>query len=52
MCCVANYLFPQGRVVSGDKTALEEVQKAAAAAGALKVQVRVQCRNPEQHISD
>lgn len=40
---MANYLFPQGRVVSGDKTALEEVQKAAAAAGALKVQVRREC---------
>jgi [acyl-carrier-protein] S-malonyltransferase len=36
---VANYLFPQGRVVSGDKDALEVVQKAAAAAGALKVQM-------------
>ena len=42
VCCVANYLFPQGRVVSGDKSALEEVQKAAAASGALKVQVSMQ----------
>lgn len=36
---MANYLFPQGRVVSGDKVALEEVQKAATAAGALKAQM-------------
>ena len=39
VCSVANFLFPQGRVVSGDKSALEEVQKSAAAAGALKVQM-------------
>ena len=37
VCSVANYLFPQGRVCSGDRSALEEVQKSASAAGALKV---------------
>jgi [acyl-carrier-protein] S-malonyltransferase len=31
VCVVANYLFPQGRVVSGDKNALEEVTKLATA---------------------
>ena len=36
VCEVANYLFPQGRVVSGDRVALEEVTKRAVAAGALK----------------
>jgi len=41
VCHVANYLFPQGRVVSGDSAALADVQKAAAAAGALKVQARM-----------
>jgi len=35
---IANYLFPQGRVVSGDKTVLTEVQKMATDKGALKVQ--------------
>ena len=34
---IANYLFPQGRVVSGDKTALARVEKKAQAEGALKV---------------
>jgi len=36
VCKMANYLFPQGRVVSGHKEALEEVQKLATARGALK----------------
>ena len=40
VCEVANYLFPQGRVVSGDRVALEEVTKRAVAAGALKVRAR------------
>lgn len=38
VCQVANHLFPQGRVVSGHKTALEEVQKLATNKGALKAQ--------------
>ncbi len=42
VCQIANYLFPQGRVVSGHKAALEEVQKLATQKGALKaVQVAV-----------
>ena len=32
---MANYLFPQGRVVSGDKAVLEDVLAKATAAGAL-----------------
>jgi len=36
VCDVANYLFPQGRVVSGDKNVLEEVTKLATAKGAMK----------------
>lgn len=36
VCKMANYLFPQGRVVSGHKEALEMVQKLATARGALK----------------
>jgi [acyl-carrier-protein] S-malonyltransferase len=36
VCQIANYLFPQGRVVSGDKAALEEVTRLATAKGALK----------------
>eukprot|EP00890_Picochlorum_soloecismus_P003879 jgi/Picsp_1/4492/NSC_06713-R1_malonyl :acp acyltransferase len=36
VCQVANFLFPQGRVVSGHKAALEEVQKLATKKGALK----------------
>lgn len=36
VCQIANYLFPQGRVVSGHKVALEEVQRAATQKGALK----------------
>lgn len=35
-CQIANYLFPQGRVVSGHKEALEEAQRLATARGALK----------------
>lgn len=35
-CQIANYLFPQGRVVSGHKEALEEAQRLATAKGALK----------------
>lgn len=31
VCAVANYLFPQGRVVSGDKAALEEARTSARA---------------------
>lgn len=38
VCQIANYLFPQGRVVSGHKDALEEVQKLATNKGALKAQ--------------
>jgi len=34
---IANYLFPQGRVVSGDKSALARVEKKAQDEGALKV---------------
>jgi [acyl-carrier-protein] S-malonyltransferase len=30
VCVVANYLFPQGRVVSGDKAALEEARPSRA----------------------
>jgi len=37
VCDITNYLFPQGRVVSGDKEALDAVQQAAQAAGAIKV---------------
>ena len=37
VCEITNFLFPQGRVVSGDKSALEVVQEAAQAAGAIKV---------------
>ena len=33
---VANYLFPTGRVVSGDADALEEVERLATEAGAMK----------------
>ena len=36
VCAVANHLFPQGRVVSGDKAALEEVTRLATAKGAMK----------------
>ena len=36
VCQVANYLFPQGRVISGHKVALEEAQKLASSRGALK----------------
>ena len=36
VCDVANYLFPQGRVVSGDKNVLEEVTTLATAKGAMK----------------
>ena len=36
VCVIANYLFPQGRVVSGHKDALEEAQRLATAKGALK----------------
>ena len=36
VCVVANLLFPQGRVVSGHKDALEEAQRLATAKGALK----------------
>lgn len=39
VCEVANKLFPTGRVVSGDKSALEEVTKLATAAGAMKCAV-------------
>lgn len=38
VCQVANMLFPQGRVVSGHKVALDECQKLATAKGALKAQ--------------
>jgi len=37
VCDITNFLFPQGRVVSGDKAALDIVQQAAQAAGAIKV---------------
>ena len=37
-CQLANFLFPQGRVCSGHKDALDEVQKMATANGALKAQ--------------
>jgi len=37
-CQLANFLFPQGRVCSGHKDALDEVQKLATAKGALKAQ--------------
>ena len=36
MCAVANYLFPTGRVVSGDADALDEVARLATEAGAMK----------------
>ena len=36
VCQLANYLFPTGRVVSGHKDALDEVQALATAAGAMK----------------
>jgi len=36
VCLVANYLFPQGRVISGHKDALEEAQRLATSRGALK----------------
>ncbi len=36
VCQMANYLFPTGRVVSGHKDALTEVQLLATAAGAIK----------------
>lgn len=36
VCQLANYLFPSGRVVSGHKDALAEVQALATAAGAIK----------------
>ena len=39
VCCVANYLFPQGRVVSGDKAVLEDVLAKATAAGALQAKM-------------
>jgi [acyl-carrier-protein] S-malonyltransferase len=38
ICQLANFLFPQGRVASGHKTALDELQKLATAKGALKAQ--------------
>merc|ERR1711920_196370 len=38
VCQIANYLFPQGRVVTGHKDALEEVQTLATSKGALKAQ--------------
>eukprot|EP00873_Tetraselmis_striata_P035122 jgi/Tetstr1/455386/TSEL_042218.t1 len=42
VCQLANYLFPQGRVVSGHKKALEKVKEAAMEAGAIKaVEVQV-----------
>jgi len=37
-CQLANLLFPQGRVVSGHHTALDEAQKLATSKGALKAQ--------------
>ncbi|GAB4817244.1 hypothetical protein N2152v2_004290 [Parachlorella kessleri] len=36
VCQLANFLFPQGRVISGHKDALEEAQRLATARGALK----------------
>ena len=36
VCEITNFLFPQGRVVSGDKTILDVVQQQAQAAGAIK----------------
>ena len=36
VCAVANYLFPTGRVVSGDADALDEVARLATEAGAMK----------------
>ena len=36
---MANYLFPQGRVVSGDKAVLEEVLAKATTAGALQAKM-------------
>ena len=36
VCSVANFLFPQGRVVSGHKDALDKVADAATKKGALK----------------
>mmetsp|Transcript_12728 Transcript_12728/g.21593 ORF Transcript_12728/g.21593 Transcript_12728/m.21593 type:complete len:534 (+) Transcript_12728:133-1734(+) len=38
VCQLANFLFPQGRVVSGHNDALAEVQQLATAKGALKAQ--------------
>jgi len=37
VCEITNFLFPQGRVVSGDKAALDVVQRRAQTAGAIKV---------------
>ena len=37
VCEITNFLFPQGRVVSGDKAALDGVQRRAQTAGAIKV---------------
>ena len=39
VCSVANYLFPQGRVVSGDKAVLEDVLAKVTAAGALQAKM-------------
>ncbi|PNW86481.1 hypothetical protein CHLRE_02g088250v5 [Chlamydomonas reinhardtii] len=39
VCQVANYLFPQGRVVSGHRDVLEVVRAGALAAGALKATI-------------
>ena len=36
VCAIANYLFPAGRVVSGDADALDEVARLATEAGAMK----------------
>ena len=36
VCAIANYLFPTGRVVSGDADALDEVARLATEAGAMK----------------
>lgn len=38
ICQLANFLFPQGRVASGDKKALDELKNLATANGALKAQ--------------
>jgi len=38
VCQMANYLFPQGRVVSGHNKALEHLAKLATSKGALKAQ--------------